>query len=253
MAFLQQRARKGPFYILTMNNILWQSSRSFFCKRGLSLSLAPRSTRPASNVAFSKKSVQFEAKQLLKALQRQDVVFYEAPKGAKRTFTLMYVCSAVQLMFWGNLASLAYVTYSKPESDEPDAPNVLAPKGQRMAIAGGLVLLGVGVATAMCLYPWRYVDKLILMKGAEQVKLVTHAKWIKSHQVKTFPIDHLSCQQKVFTGAGAVGTDALGKTTSSHIFLRSKGQRMGFMLDRKGKFMDSKLFDGLWYTPKQKL
>lgn len=54
------------------------------------------------------------------------------------------------------MASLAYVTYSKKESDAEDAPVVLAPKGQRMAIAAGLVSIGVGIAAVMCTYPWRY-------------------------------------------------------------------------------------------------
>ena len=40
-------------------------------------------------------------------------------------------------------------------SEEEDAPFVLAPKGQRMAIAGGLMGIGLGIATVMCMYPWR--------------------------------------------------------------------------------------------------
>lgn len=32
---------------------------------------------------------------------------------------------------------------------------MLAPQGKRMAIAGGLVTVGVAVASVMCLYPWR--------------------------------------------------------------------------------------------------
>lgn len=47
---------------------------------------------------------------------------------------------------------------------------------------------------------------------------------------------------------GPSGIDPLGKTNSSHIFLRAKGERMAYMLDRKGKFTDVKLFDGLWYN-----
>lgn len=37
-----------------------------------------------------------------------------------------------------------------------DAVTELAPKEQRIAIAGGLVTVGIAVATMMCLYPWRY-------------------------------------------------------------------------------------------------
>ncbi|ORX42507.1 hypothetical protein DM01DRAFT_319094 [Hesseltinella vesiculosa] len=97
------------------------------------------SRRQASTTAFGKKSVQFEAKQLIKALQRKDVVFYEAPKGASRTLNLMYICAGVQLLFW----------------DEENAPMVLAPQGKRLAISGGLVVVGLGIATALCTYPWR--------------------------------------------------------------------------------------------------
>lgn len=42
-------------------------------------------------------------------------------------------------------------------SEGEDATVVLAPKVQRVAIAGGLVSVGVAVATLMCLYPWRYI------------------------------------------------------------------------------------------------
>lgn len=41
-------------------------------------------------------------------------------------------------------------------SDAEDAPYVLAPKGQRLGIASGLVAVGVGISAAMCLYPWRW-------------------------------------------------------------------------------------------------
>ncbi|CAO3606790.1 unnamed protein product [Cunninghamella blakesleeana] len=201
-----------------------------------------------SQTAFDKKSVQFSAKQLLKLLQNKDVVFYQAPEGVQRTFFYMYISAGVQLLFWGNLASLAYVTYSKPESDETDAPLVLAPKGQRLALAGGLIVAGLGIATLMCTYPWRYIDKLILLKGGQNVKLITHAKWIKSHQERIYPVENIYCKQKVFTGAGKNGTDPIGNTTSSHIFIRAKGERMGYMLDRKGRFTDSKIFDGLWFN-----
>lgn len=40
-------------------------------------------------------------------------------------------------------------------SEEEDAPVVLASGVKRTAIATGLVTVGVAVATAMCLYPWR--------------------------------------------------------------------------------------------------
>lgn len=40
-------------------------------------------------------------------------------------------------------------------SDAEDSPYVLAPKGQRIGIASGLMIVGVGISAAMCLYPWR--------------------------------------------------------------------------------------------------
>ncbi|KAI8072230.1 uncharacterized protein B0P05DRAFT_588916 [Gilbertella persicaria] len=104
--------------------------------------------------ALDKKSIQFTSKHLKQALDRKDVVFYEAPRGVKRTFFWMYISAGVQLLFWGNLANLAYVSYAVKENE--DAPAVLAPQGKRLAIAGGLVAAGVGIASFMCLYPWRY-------------------------------------------------------------------------------------------------
>ncbi|KAI8988895.1 transmembrane protein 223-domain-containing protein [Pilobolus umbonatus] len=180
---------------------------------------------------------------------KKDVVFYSAPDNVKRTFTWMYISAGVQLLFWGNLASLAYVSYTVKDGEEEDAPIVLAPKEKRVGIAAGLVAVGVGIASFMCLYPWRYIDKLILLKGATTVKLVTHARLIQSQKAKLYPIEQLYCKQKVFTGAGTKGTDPIGSVSnSSHIFLNARGEKIAYMLDRKGTFMDSKLFDGLWYN-----
>ncbi|KAI8359080.1 hypothetical protein EDC96DRAFT_445505, partial [Choanephora cucurbitarum] len=89
--------------------------------------------------ALDKKSIQFTSKHLKQALERKDVVFYEAPKGVKRTFFWMYISAGVQLMF----------------CDEEDAPATLAPQGKRLAVAGGLVTVGIAIASFMCLYPWR--------------------------------------------------------------------------------------------------
>ncbi|KAG1148834.1 hypothetical protein G6F37_003034 [Rhizopus arrhizus] len=203
----------------------------------------------STKTALDKQSIQFTSKHLKQALEKKDIVFYQAPAGVGRTFMWMYISAGVQLMFWGNLASLAYVAYAVKDGDEEDAPVVLAPQGRRMAIAAGLVSVGLGIATVMCLYPWRYVDKLLLLKGANTVRLITHARFIKSQQVKEYPINQLYCKQKVFTGVGKKGTDAIGtKANSSHVFLNAKGEKMAYMLDRKGSFMDSKLFDGLWYN-----
>ncbi|KAI9281149.1 hypothetical protein BY458DRAFT_531627 [Sporodiniella umbellata] len=106
-----------------------QSTKSFFrC-------VQPYSTK----TVFDKQSIQFTSKHLKQALEKKDVVFYQAPAGVKRTFMWMYISAGVQLMFW----------------EEEDAPVVLAPQGRRIAIAAGLVSVGVGIATVMCLYPWR--------------------------------------------------------------------------------------------------
>ncbi|KAI8384836.1 transmembrane protein 223-domain-containing protein [Radiomyces spectabilis] len=200
-----------------------------------------------SSATASSKTLLQTNKQLKQTLQGRDILFYQAPAGVKRTFFFMYISAGVQLLFWGNLASLAYVTYSQKSGDEEDAPVVLAPKYKRVAIAGGLVAVGIGIATLMCVYPWRYVDQLWLLKGGQHVRLVTHAK-LPSHRSREYPIQQLYSKQKIFTGVGPTGTDALGQTTSSSVFLRAKGERLGYTLDRKGKFTDSRLFDGLWYN-----
>jgi hypothetical protein len=50
--------------------------------------------------ALDKKSIQFTSKQLKQQLERNDVVFYQAPPGVGRTFMWMYISAGVQLMFW---------------------------------------------------------------------------------------------------------------------------------------------------------
>ncbi|KAL0092972.1 hypothetical protein J3Q64DRAFT_1830615 [Phycomyces blakesleeanus] len=191
---------------------------------------------PATKSVFDTKALQYSSKHIRHALQTGDVVFYTAPPGVSRTFFYVYISAGVQLLF----------------CDAEDAPIVLAPQGQRMAIAGGLMALGIGIASIMFTYPWRYIDKIILLKGGARVRLLTHARFIESQKCKEYPINRLFSKQKVFTGAGPTGTDPLGNTTSSNLFLRASNERMGYMLDRKGSFMDSYLFDGLWYKPSAK-
>ncbi|KAL0082238.1 hypothetical protein F4703DRAFT_1125039 [Phycomyces blakesleeanus] len=151
---------------------------------------------PATKSVFDTKALQYSSKHIRHALQTGDVVFYTAPPGVSRTFFYVYISAGVQLLFWGNLASLAYVTYSKKESDAEDAPIVLAPQGQRMAIAGGLMALGIGIASIMFTYPWRYIDKIILLKGGARVRLLTHARFIESQKCKEYPINRLFSKQK---------------------------------------------------------
>jgi hypothetical protein len=88
-----------------------------------------RSQAYSTKTVFDKQSIQFLSKHLKQALQKKDVVFYQAPPGVRRTFNWMYISAGVQLMFWyapffvivisivtlnlrGNLASLAYVAYA---------------------------------------------------------------------------------------------------------------------------------------------
>jgi hypothetical protein len=40
------------------------------------------------------------SKQLKQQLQNKDVILYEAPTSARRTFFFMYISAGVQLLFW---------------------------------------------------------------------------------------------------------------------------------------------------------
>ncbi|KAM3587091.1 hypothetical protein VKS41_002133 [Umbelopsis sp. WA50703] len=185
-------------------------------------------------------------RQLQQQLQSKDVILYEAPPSAQRTFLFMYISAGVQLLFWGNLASLAYVSYGTKETQAENSPYVLAPKSKRIGIASALCAVGVGISAAMCLYPWRYINRLWLLKGGSIARFETCAKGIASHKVREFPVSNLNISQRVFTGVGPKGTDAIN-SSSSHIFLRPTRARMGYILDRKGQFRDPKLFDGIFH------
>ncbi|KAG0164470.1 hypothetical protein DFQ28_010279 [Apophysomyces sp. BC1034] len=225
----------------------WNVSRSF-----------QRVYASTAKIGLEKKSARTVSKGLKEALQNRDIVFYQSPPAAERMFFFMYISAGVQLFFWGNLASLSYDNYSKKErtvdtqsfptiSDAEDAPYVLAPLGQRIAISASLVAVGLGIAGAMCTYPWRYIERMILLKGASRIRLVTHARFLPSQKIKEYPLERLYSKQMVHTGLGKTGTDALGKSTSSQIILRVQGERMGYTMDRHGKFTDSMLFDKLFY------
>ncbi|KAF7729315.1 hypothetical protein EC973_004571 [Apophysomyces ossiformis] len=210
---------------------------------------AQRGYASAAKTGLEKKSARSVSKAFKEALQSRDIVFYQGPPAAERMYFYMYISAGVQLFFWGNLASLAYDNYSKKESDAEDAPYVLAPLGQRIAISASLVAVGLGIAGAMCAYPWRCIDRMILLKGGSRVRLITHARFIPSQKIKEYPLEQLYSKQMVHTGLGTTGTDPLSKSVSTQTILRARGERMGYIMDRKGKFADSMLFDKLYYQP----
>lgn len=57
-------------------------------------------TQNSLKSALDKQSIQFTSKHLKQALEKKDVVFYQAPAGVGRTFMWMYISAGVQLMFW---------------------------------------------------------------------------------------------------------------------------------------------------------
>ncbi|OZJ03010.1 hypothetical protein BZG36_03970 [Bifiguratus adelaidae] len=203
------------------------------------------STRPATK-ATERVSVSTAIKSLKQKLQHKDVEFYQAPASARRTFVLLYVAAGVQILFWGNLGSLAYVSYAEKKKDgAEDAQPTLASKPKRMAVAGALIGVGTMIAGAMCIYPWRYVRRITLLRGGNSLRLQTYG-WGKN-STRELPVDTVYAKQKIYTGIGPKGTDALG-SSASQLYLRIQSERLAYILDRKGKYLDPRVFDGVFYS-----
>ncbi|KAL1917777.1 uncharacterized protein VTP21DRAFT_3611 [Calcarisporiella thermophila] len=208
--------------------------RTGFFNRAFASQSTPQAPPPLSSIV----------KNLKTTLAQRDVLFYEAPQSSHRIITILYLSAGVQLVFWGNISNLMYLTYGEKKSDEGNEAS-LAPKSKRLAISLGLFTIGLLVSGVMCAYPWRYVSKLTLLKGGKNIRVQT-ASWYPRFS-RDYHIDDLMCKQKLFTGRGERGTETL--SSSSHIFINAKNEKLAYVLDRRGTFSEPRIFDALLHKP----
>jgi hypothetical protein len=195
-----------------------------------------------------------------------------------RTFPLViYASAAINLIFWGNLASWVFTDYAVKKTEavsstsDADADLVAAqferaPLGKRVAYASGLAGLGLAISTGFLLVSKRVVRRVDLLPGGTHVKLYTGfgrppsapALQIATSKtsVPTLPqesasgvqiaLTDLTLRKALYTGAGPNQAHSEG---GSYTQLLRRGQLIGYLLDRRGSFLGGpKVFDALVAT-----
>lgn len=148
--------------------------------------------------------------------------------------TLSYF-GVFQLLLWGYLSftiqDLKLPTI-KDVNDPPLWKKCLYKEGQyKNALSTLSMIVGASIFFITFTYPRRAVKNLWMLKGGKDVKITTYS-WMGKENTFTKPIEHINCLQSR-TGAG------------QHVPLQLKGSSFYFLLDKKGSFHNTDLFDFL--------
>ncbi|CAG8452612.1 10627_t:CDS:2 [Ambispora leptoticha] len=216
-----------------------------------------------------------------KIIKEHDGVIYRAPQGTNRIMIFWHVAGILQLIFWQvlisklNIADLYWRISNtdkdnKTEANEktdalvlpPAAAATHTPTYKRVLIVGGMLLMGAGISALTFIIPNRSIMCIRILKNGNEAQLETGRKF-SSKRIRNFQIDDLTTRElllpetRVRPEVGKGGGKHLpnyrdddgskNKNYLQPIFMRAKGERMGFMLSRSGHFEDPKLFDSLFY------
>ncbi|CAL1529448.1 unnamed protein product [Lymnaea stagnalis] len=140
-----------------------------------------------------------------------------------------------QLSLWGYLAfsiqDLRLPTI-RDVNDPPLWKRFLYKEGQyKNALSLLSLIVGASIFFITLTYPRRAVKNLWMLKGGQEVQITTYS-WLGKEKTFKKPIEHINCLQSR-TGAG------------QHIPLQVKGSSFYFLLDKKGSFHNTDLFDFL--------
>ncbi|ORY76651.1 hypothetical protein BCR37DRAFT_389359 [Protomyces lactucae-debilis] len=178
---------------------------------------------------------------------------------------VLYASAAINLIFWGNLATWVFMDYAvkKPESTSTaivqDGETLAseyerAPLRTRILYATGLGGLGLAISTGFLLVSKRVVRRIDLMPGGTHVKLFTGFRNpastlpLQANLPKTatpviaegstggshIALTDLMLRKALFTGAGP---NQAYSESGSYTQLLRKGQLIGYLLDRRGSFL----------------
>ncbi|XP_023232230.1 transmembrane protein 223-like [Centruroides sculpturatus] len=150
-------------------------------------------------------------------------------------YRLLGLFGATQLFFWFYLARFSHRNLRDAPSDDNSSSKPFWKKinlGENKFRHGVTFLcLGVGylVATISAFLPLRTVHLLVLCKGGINVRILTYTPLGTTRKIEV-PLSHISCQHS-------------RHSASSNMSLKIKGRWFYFLIDRKGVFLQPKLFD----------
>ncbi|KAK3859327.1 hypothetical protein Pcinc_034544 [Petrolisthes cinctipes] len=153
-----------------------------------------------------------------------------------RFFKLLNIFAISQFCFWSYLSNFAFVTMKNvkiPEEVKSDTKLVWWKKtnfGQfRYGITIFSFLIGWGTLAISWMYTIRCVRYLVLLQGGRQLTFVTFTPFGRTRQI-TVPLEKVSAVQSRMS-------------VKTHLPLKVQGKSLHYLLDMRGKFTNTKLFD----------
>ncbi|KAL1517698.1 hypothetical protein ABEB36_001433 [Hypothenemus hampei] len=161
----------------------------------------------------------------------KDVILYKSDQD--RFFRVLNIFGIAQFGFWSYLSLTAYQTLK----DIPVNPNEtvwwkkinLGDSKWRNSLTTIAFVIGWGILATTWTYTLRSVKYLILRKGGKQLTVVTYTPGLQNRMF-TLDLKNISAMQA-------------RSTASSYIPMKVKGHWFYYMIDMKGEFRNSTLFD----------
>ncbi|CAH1113303.1 unnamed protein product [Psylliodes chrysocephalus] len=162
----------------------------------------------------------------------KDVILYKHDNS--RYFKIMNLAGFVQFGFWTYLSITAYTTLKDAPVDHSKATRWweklnLGDNKYRNGITFCTGLIGWGVLALTWMYTLRSVKYIILRQGGQLLTIVTYTP-ITANRMFTLNLKNVS----------ALDTRASAK---NHLALKVKGHSFYYLIDMKGEFKNTTLFD----------
>ncbi|KAJ1655964.1 hypothetical protein IWQ61_004385 [Dispira simplex] len=175
-----------------------------------------------------------QLRQFVNYARHQDLVIYRKPVGQFQRIVKFSLLA--QLLFWLNLAHLAYLNMREqnPETGKLE----MAPQLKRAGMSAAMLTVALFVSGLMLTYASAYVYSVTLLKGGRAILFET-ATLFKPGRYQ-MPLT------SVF-GSARLGTNPAAAEGTNFYYLRSTGRKIGFQLDRRAEFLEPGTWDALFY------
>ncbi|XP_055529260.1 transmembrane protein 223 [Wyeomyia smithii] len=157
---------------------------------------------------------------------------YENP----RFFRMMNIFGVSQFLFWGYLSHFAYTTLKDAPVPQKDVDQLawyekinLGENKYRNTMAIMSFVIGYGILFATWTFTLRSVRFLVLRKGGKNVSVVTYTPFGKN-RIMDVPLNCISAQES---------REAARVT----IPIKIRNKSLFYMLDKKGEFTNTRLYD----------
>ncbi|CAO1426775.1 unnamed protein product [Diamesa serratosioi] len=164
----------------------------------------------------------------------KDVIIYKYEN--PRFFKVVNFFALSQVFFWSYLGHFSYTSLKDAPIEEIKDESVdwwrkinLGENKYRNAIAGMCMFIGYGVIFIAWTFTLRSVRYLVLLKNGKEVSFVTYTPF-GTNRIINIPLKNLSAQES-------------RTSAKTYLPIKVKGKSMFYVLDMKGEFKNTNLYD----------